>query len=278
MARKRRKIFNIFNIYITQQNTARNTFANQESPIGKTVGLSHSRRRILDTYCSENITELALALINVQKKMVPAAKDGKNPFTKSNYATLNSVMESCRDILLDHGIWLTQLPVPAPSELGQGYLGLLTKLTHAKTGQWQASLTVIPLPKSDPQGMGSAITYARRYALTSMLGMITEDDDAESAKEPKATSARARTQQANHSRECRQTRRKSEASEQALQGTDFPNLPKLEGVTYQYVTAQDGRQCVIATGNTLAKKEVLSGAGFRWHAQRKYWWKYTDAA
>ncbi|MBD5416537.1 MAG: ERF family protein [Desulfovibrio sp.] len=232
----------------------------------------------MDTYCSENITELAQALINVQKLMTPAAKDGKNPFTKSNYATLNSVMESCRDILLDQGIWLTQLPVPAPSELGQGYLGLLTKLTHAKTGQWQASLAVIPLPKSDPQGMGSAITYARRYALTSMLGMITEDDDAESAKEPKMSSAWARTQRANYSQEPRQSRRQPISAEPVRQGDDFGSLPKLEGVSYQYVTAQDGRQCIIATGNTLAKKELLSGAGFRWHAQRKYWWKYAEAA
>lgn len=232
----------------------------------------------METYCSESITDLAQALINVQKLMTPAPKDGKNPFTKSNYATLNSVMESCRDILLDQGIWLTQLPVPAPSELGQGYLGLLTKLTHAKTGQWQASLTVIPLPKSDPQGMGSAITYARRYALTSMLGMITEDDDGESAKEPKMTSSRARAQRANHSQEWQHSRRQPDSGQQERQGEDFPSLPKLDGVTYQYVTAQDGRQCIIATGNTLAKKEVLSGAGFRWHAQRKYWWKYADAA
>ena len=91
-------------------------------------------------------------------------------------------MEACREALLRHGIWLTQLPVPAPPELGPGHIGLLTKLTHAESGQWQGSLTVVPLPKTDPQGMGSAITYARRYALTAMLGMITEDDDGESAR------------------------------------------------------------------------------------------------
>ncbi len=56
-------------------------------------------------------------------------------------------------------------------------LGPMTKLTHTESGQWQASLAVVPLPKADPQGMGSAITYARRYAITAMLGMATEDDD-----------------------------------------------------------------------------------------------------
>ena len=102
-------------------------------------------------------------------------------------------MEACRDVLLAHGIWMTQLPVPAPVELGPGHIGLLTKLTHAESGQWQSSLAVVPLPKADPQGMGSAITYARRYALTAMLGIITEeDDDGEAAKRHPKTSGRVK--------------------------------------------------------------------------------------
>ena len=144
-------------------------------------------------YCSAEISELAKALIAVQRELLPAARDGTNPFTRSNYATLNSVMEACRDVLLAHGIWMTQLPVPAPVELGPGHIGLLTKLTHAESGQWQSSLAVVPLPKADPQGMGSAITYARRYALTAMLGIITEeDDDGEAAKMHPKTSGRVK--------------------------------------------------------------------------------------
>lgn len=229
----------------------------------------------MNTYCSENITELAQALIAVQKKMTPAMKDGKNPFTKSNYATLNSVMESCREVLLENGIWMTQLPVPAPIELGPGYLGLMTKLTHAKSGQWQSSLTVIPLPKTDPQGMGSAITYARRYALTSMLGMITEDDDAESAKiaDPNRPQTRPQEQGKYQQRQPRQMREVQDGGDDA-----FPTLPHLDGVTYQYVTSQDGRQCIVATGNTHPRKEILRGAGFIWDARQKCWWKYADAA
>lgn len=233
----------------------------------------------METYCSENINELALAMIDVQKQMTPAAKDGKNPFIGNNYATLNSVMESCRDILLAHGIWLTQLPVPAPLELGPGYLGLMTKLTHAESGQWQSSLTVIPLPKADPQGMGSAITYARRYALTAMLGMITEDDDAESAKLPPKSNPRGRaTVQPQGSRQSGRQPVKSRGQNEPEYGGKPDTLPQLEGVSYQYTTAQDGRQCVIATGNTLPRKEILSGAGFRWNPNGKYWWKYLDAA
>ena len=238
----------------------------------------------MQTYCSETTTELAKALIAVQKEMAPASKDGTNPFTKSNYATLNSVMESCRDILLAHGIWLTQLPVPAPVELGPGHIGLLTKLTHAESGQWQSSLTVIPLPKADPQGMGSAITYGRRYALTAMLGMITEDDDGEAAKLPQKTNARSRNNPSANGNAPQNTGKRPAQPVAEAEGYpadspfDDPSLPRLDGVIYQHVTAQDGRQCIIATGNTLPKKEILSGAGFRWHAQRKYWWKYADAA
>lgn len=234
----------------------------------------------MDTYCSENITDLAQALIEVQKQMVPATKDGNNPFTKSNYATLNSVMESCRDILLKHGIWLTQLPVPAPIELGRGHIGLLTKLTHAKTGQWQSSFTVVPLPKADPQGMGSAITYSRRYALTAMLGMVTEDDDGESAKIPsKSTNNRQKSMNTGQNQRTKRGEN-NQVGEYAPTNpqNEFYNLPQLDGITYQYTTTQDGRQCIIATGNTLPKKEILSGAGFRWNAQRKIWWRYADAA
>ena len=81
-------------------------------------------------------------------------------------------MDSCREALLSNGIWLCQYPVPAEP----GYLGLVTKLTHAESGQWQSSLAVVPLPKADPQGVGISMTYMRRYALSAMLGIVTEED------------------------------------------------------------------------------------------------------
>ena len=141
------------------------------------------------TYQSQENTELAKALLNVQRQLQPATKDSENPFTRSWYASLKSVMDTCRDALLNNGIWLCQYPVPVETP---NCLGLMTKLTHVESGQWQSSLAVVPLPKADPQGMGSAITYARRYALTAMLGMVTEDDDGESAKSAQKTVTHAR--------------------------------------------------------------------------------------
>ena len=232
---------------------------------------------------SPEITRLAKALLAVQQELAPANKDATNPFTRSRYATLNSVMEACREALLRHGIWLTQLPVPAPPELGPGHIGLLTKLTHAESGQWQGSLTVVPLPKADPQGMGSAITYARRYALTAMLGIITEDDDGEGARAGTQTSTRREQppRTATEPRPAQQGRTRttrSQAGEKSGPPDATDPLPPLEGVAYQRVTAQDGRPCIVATGNTQTRREILSEAGFRWDARRGLWWKYDDAA
>ncbi|ATD82522.1 MULTISPECIES: ERF family protein [Desulfovibrio] len=230
-------------------------------------------------YQSENITELAKALLNVQRIVRPIAKDAENPFTKSWYASLNSVMDACRDALIENGIWLCQYPVPVEQP---NSLGLVTKLTHAESGQWQSSLAVVPLPKADPQGMGSAITYCRRYALTAMLGMVTEDDDGEGAKNGRKSASRSKLPV--NSPETRKAAPRNANTENTSStpsnrpSANLESLPRLEGITYQQVTAQDGRPCIIATGNTQAKKELLTGAGFRWNAQRKLWWKYVDAA
>ena len=217
----------------------------------------------MESYQSKDITELAKALLAVQSQLQPALKDAENPFTKSSYATLNSVMDTCRAALLANGILMTQFPVPAET----GHLGLATKLIHAESGQWHSSLAVVPLPKAAPQGYGSAQTYARRYALCAMLGIVTEDDDGEGAKMPQsARKSRTPAHERNQTRNTPPTREESSG------------LPKIDGITYQNITSTDGRSCIIASGNTQPKKEMLMGFGFKWNAQRKMWWKYADAA
>ena len=130
--------------------------------------------------------------------------------------------------------------------------------------------------------MGSAITYARRYALTAMLGMVTEDDDGEGAKNGKKSPTRPKLPVIPPESQKARQRDPSTTTGHSVPSNRPPasleNLPSLEGVTYQQVTAQDGRPCIIATGNTQAKKELLTGSGFRWNPQRKLWWKYVDAA
>ena len=233
----------------------------------------------MNQYQSESITDLAKALLNVQRTVRPVTKDAENPFTKSWYASLNSVMDACRDTLIENGIWLCQYPVPVEQP---NSLGLVTQLTHAESGQWQSSLAVVPLPKADPQGMGSAVTYARRYALTAMLGMVTEDDDGEWARTGRKAASRPKlpviAPEARKAASPDASIRNKSSVTSNRQSASLENLPPLEGITYQQVTAQDGRPCIIATGNTQAKKELLTGSGFRWNPQRKLWWKYVDVA
>jgi len=217
-------------------------------------------------YCSSETTKLANALISVQRILQPATKDRLNPFTHSNYATLNSVMDSCRDALLTNGIWLTQYPVPAES----GHLGLVTKLVHAESGQWQSSHAVVPLPKNDPQGLGIAMTYIRRYAIAAMLGIVTEEDT--DGNLPKDSGKVGQRQK-------RTAAPQDPSASLHPPGRSKPvQLPKLDGITYQEITATDGQVCIVATGNTQAKKELLAGAGFKWNPQRKMWWRYAQAS
>lgn len=221
---------------------------------------------------SPDISELSKALFSIQNNLPPAIKDARNSFVGNDYATLNSVMETCRDALYSHGIWLVQLPCPAPVELGTGHIGLETRLTHVESGQWLSSVTVIPLPKSDPQGLGSALTYARRYSLCTILGIITEDDDGNAA------SVHPQRQHKPQAQPKTRTQDKPRNSNSSTQMQSNTSLPRLDGVSYKNVQADDGRMCVVATGSTLKKKDLLRAAGFKWNPQQNLWWKYADAA
>jgi hypothetical protein len=220
------------------------------------------------TLSSEKITDLAKTMISVQQSLTPALKDGINSYTQSSYATLGSVMEVCRNALLSHGIWMTQYPVSVES----GHLGLITKIVHAATGQWQSSLIEMPLPKNDPQGYGSAITYARRYGLSALLGITTEDDDAESAMQRGQT---AKSEPRNSDTQTSTPPQKPKPQKPS-DGSKIFQLPRLDGISYRTQKDQTGKERVLATGNTHSKKEFLKTAGFKWDGKDKVWWRHSN--
>jgi hypothetical protein len=124
---------------------------------------------------SESINELASALCAAQSQMGGAVKDSANPFFKSSYADLTSVIKAIKQPFADNGLSYTQFPVN-----DENGMGVCTRLMHI-SGQWLEMEYTLPTVKKDPQAAGSAITYARRYALQSIAGIPTAEDDAESA-------------------------------------------------------------------------------------------------
>lgn len=124
---------------------------------------------------SEQISDLAKALAKAQGEMSHAEKDSKNPHFKSSYASLASVWEACRGALTRNGLSVVQ----SFDETAQG-LVLRSLLTH-ESGQWIESVYPIRPVKNDPQGFGSAATYARRYSLAALVGVVQDDDDANEA-------------------------------------------------------------------------------------------------
>lgn len=222
--------------------------------------------------CSEKITNLAKAMIGVQKVIRPALKDSYNGFTQSRYATLNSVMDACGEALINAGIWVTQYPVPVEGDGSQ--LGLATKLVHAESGEWQESTIVMPLAKSDPQAYGSALTYARRYGLSAMVGLLAEDDDGNMACNPTVLNSQNQTIHDLQKPQLASLKpRVILPSNNSLQNGIIENLPHIDGVSYQQQKAKDGAVYITATGNVRNKNSILKEAGFKWNAGRKLWWK-----
>lgn len=124
---------------------------------------------------SDQINEIAAALAKAQGEIEGAKKDSANPFFKSKYADLASVWDACRVPLSKNGIALVQ----SPSADGLR-VSVDTLLTHT-SGQWIRGTVSVNAKEDSPQAFGSAITYLRRYALQSFVGVAPEDDDAEAA-------------------------------------------------------------------------------------------------
>jgi len=127
---------------------------------------------------SEGLDKLFQALSKAQQEMVMAKTDARNPFFKSKYADLASVVKASRPYLCANGLCVIQRILPNM----KGEMSLFTRLCHS-SGQWmESSMPILP-PKSDIQTIGSYITYLRRYNYAAVVGVVAaeEDDDGETA-------------------------------------------------------------------------------------------------
>lgn len=124
---------------------------------------------------SEQINELSAALAKAQAQIENASKTSNNPHFKSKYADLAEVLNTVRPVFAANGIAIVQMP-----SFAGGIVSVETMLTHA-SGQWISNVCSTPVSKQDAQGVGSAITYLRRYSLAAFAGVAQEDDDANAA-------------------------------------------------------------------------------------------------
>lgn len=127
---------------------------------------------------SESIKELATALNKAQAEMSGAKKSSKNPYFKSSYANLEEVINCVKEPFANNGLSYMQFPIAS-----DGFAGVETIIMH-ESGEWISGELLLKCAKNDPQGMGSAITYARRYGLQSAAGLPSEDDDGNYATAP----------------------------------------------------------------------------------------------
>lgn len=127
---------------------------------------------------------LGAALLNAQGMLRGVGRDGTNPHFKSRYATLENVTDTIRPVLQEFGVLFMQAPGNVDEH---GVMSLTTWLIHSESGETFSTTIQVPLVKRDPQGVGSAITYACRYSLMALLGLPPVDDDGESAGRAETT-------------------------------------------------------------------------------------------
>ena len=143
--------------------------------LGVSVAPEIPQNRRKSEWKSDNIDKLAEALAKAQSEIKGALASSVNPFFKSNYADLDTVIKSCFPQLTKNGLSIIQ----GNDTCEKGSFYVTTMLLHS-SGQWIKSKLKMPITKPDAQGVGATITYARRFSLSAMVGIAQTDDDGNS--------------------------------------------------------------------------------------------------
>lgn len=187
---------------------------------------------------SPEIAKLAEALAKAQGQIKGAAKDSTNPHFKSKYADLASVWDACRTALSANGLSVVQLP-----DVSADGVFLHTTLAHS-SGQWMRGTMPVRPVQDTPQGLGSALTYARRYSLAAMVGVAPDDDDdGNAASEGTRSNGGGRTAAPRQVETPEQTKAKEAANriKEALNLSKKPkeidNIVKVQGLALAEIKA-----------------------------------------
>lgn len=133
---------------------------------------SKSKPHSKKTKTSEGVGQIAKALSQVQLEITNPANTATNPFFKSKYAPLPDVLKVIRPIASKYGLAIIQNPYTEDEKVG-----VITLIMH-ESGEWIETEALVSKPeKNTPQGIGSVITYLRRYTISSIVGISSEEDD-----------------------------------------------------------------------------------------------------
>jgi len=206
---------------------------------------------------SEKITELAQALALAQAQMGAALKSSENPHFRSRYADLASVMDACRPALTANGISVIQ----RCRNSAEG-VEVETMLLH-KSGEWISDTCWLPAPQQKtPQAYGSAITYARRYGLSTLAGVVADDDDGNAA----SVVAPQRREMPRQVQPVGEVEERQEAAPEAGSGDVLVPFGKLKGQPLSSVETRG-----LAWYRTQAEKELADPEKARFHASTAHW-------
>jgi hypothetical protein len=192
---------------------------------------------------SAELKDLAAALSKAQGDIKGAKKDTLNPHFGKKYADLGSVWDVVREPLSKNGLSISQFPYSTESGVG------ITSILLHTSGQWMKTSLLLYPQRTDPQGMGSAISYARRYSLASIMGVYQEDDDAESATDREAAKPTNKNPEALPGTVDKVAVKDGEVWVQVdgktLLSTTEPNMSRLldaEGKKFEFLVTDSGRK------------------------------------
>lgn len=206
---------------------------------------------------SAEITEIATALSKAQAEIEPPKKDAANPFFKSKYADLASITEAIRKPFAKHGLAILQEP-----KVANGKVIVATTILHSSGQYFRSELEMTPT-KSDPQGIGSAITYGRRYAMQAAAGVAPEDDDGNAAS-GKVNNGVEMTRLVEKATETR--KRENVIKEQAKKEFEDDDLPESFGAGLDIT---EWKYAIAA--KDVGNREIAKKSGARWDSQRGCW-------
>jgi hypothetical protein len=124
--------------------------------------------------------QIALAFVKAKREFAPALKTSVNPHFRSKYADLAACLEAVNDALLNNGIAVYQ-----ETSMCESGVIVETVFLHESGESFKGGMLHVPASKQDPQGYGSALSYARRYSIMAACGIASEDDDGNAASRPK---------------------------------------------------------------------------------------------